>query len=233
MKNNYGGYSPLTISAEILTASPKPVTQAWAQVQAAQKRYAQARDTLAVLEQEAATAPDRDAAAARVAVMDGKPIPAPTTDAAALAVEQKRREVSALMDHADDLESNFLTVLNDHREGMVEGFLADANRALADALAALQVAKESVETFTKSAACWNWARHEDGGRPPSGGYKVPVRGGGSVDDLLDTAMSALDREAPETMLAAEAEFRAAIQADSRRATPDGLVIDAAAYRAYS
>lgn len=232
MRNNYGGYTPLTIANEVLSIAPKPVTQAWAQVTTAQKRYTQARDQLAILEVDANSAPAADAAAARAAVETGKPVPPETAQAATDAVETKRREIAALVDIADELEWNFLAILTDHKTDLVDGYKAATERDLEDAQAALTAASEAASRFTMSAALWQWARSDDTGQPPRQGFHVRTPLGQDVDSLISVCKTALDHEHPDETIAAENAYRAELAALSGRTTADGLIKDAAAYAAY-
>lgn len=232
MKNNWGGYTPLSVPAEVIDAAPKAVSQAWAQVGTAQKRYLQARDELAVMEVDAERAPAADDAAARAAVAAGKPIPAPTAAAALDAVDAKRREVSALMDHADDVEWNFLAVLTDHKATLVDGYYQAAVRELAATDAALAAATDAVQRFTLHAALWGWARNSEARTPPLSGFEVRTAYQQSVGALLDECRAALSREHPDAVVRQEAERDAELAALRGRATPDGLIADYAAYAAY-
>jgi hypothetical protein len=232
MKNNWGGYTPLSVPVEVIDAAPKAVSQAWAQVGTAQKRYLQARDELAVMEVDAERAPAADDAAARAAVAAGKPIPAPTAAAALDAVEAKRREVAALMDHADDVEWNFLSVLTDHKSALADGYYQAAVRELAAADASFAAASQAVARFTMLAALWGWSRSDDTRTPPHQGFTVPTSYQQSVDALISECRKALAREHPDAVLQREAEQAAEMAALQGRMTPDGLITDHAAYAAY-
>jgi len=232
MKNNWGGYTPLSVPAEVIDAAPKVMSQAWAQVGAAQKRYLQARDELAVMEVDAERAPAVDDSAAREAVAAGKPIPALTAVAAMDAVETKRREVAALLDHADEIEWNFLAVLADHKAALADGYYQAAVRELGTADASFAAASDAVARFTLLAALWGWSRNDDKRTPPNHGFAVPTVYQQSVDALISECRKALGREHPDAVLQREAEQAAEMAALQGRATPDGLITDHAAYAAY-
>lgn len=233
MRNNMGFYMPLVIPTEVITESPKPVQQLWGKVTSAQKRYNEARDVLAVMEEQAKSAPDQDAAAAREAVEKGLPVPPSTVTAVQESISDKQREIKALADHTDDVEHNFLRALYGARHDLVDGFRADAERGLGDAIAALEAAEQTVQRFTMSAALWNWARAENDRQPPQQGYQVKVFGGGSVRDWIERCVTALEKEHPADVEAAEAAYRAEMAALRGRTTPDGVLLDAAAYNAYN
>lgn len=232
MKNNYGGYTPLVVPSEVMAAAPKPVQQAWTQVTTAQKRYQQARDELALLEVDAQQAPAADDAAARAAVAAGKPIPAPTAATALDAVEGKRRELAALLDHVDALEWNFLAILTDHKPDMVGGFYAGAVSELNATDAALTAAADAVSRFTLMAALWGWARDGEVRTPPGQGFQVRTAMNQTVTALLDECRTAMNREHPDVITQREADYAAEVAALAGRATADGLLIDRAAYAAY-
>ena len=232
MRNNMGAYVPLVIPTEVITASPKPVQQLWGKVTSAQKRYNEARDVLAVMEEQAKSAPDQDAAAAREAVEKGLPVPPSTVTSVLESISDKQREIKALADHTDDVEVNFLRALHGSRHDMVDGFRADTARALEDAITALESAHLAVDLFTKYAALWNWARHDEDREPPRQGFQVPVFGGGNVRDLIERSVTALHKEHPSEIEAAEASYRAEMASLRGRTTPDGVLLDAAAYNAY-
>lgn len=233
MRTSIGGYTPLRIDHTVINASPKPVQQLWGKVTAAQKRYHDARDVLAVLQQQVKEAPAVDAAAAREAVVAGQPLPQPTVNAAQQAVTDQEREISALIDFCDDTEANFLAALNAHRDGMRDGFRTHAERELQDAITAINTAQEAVERFTMSASLWNWARSDDTSTPPQKGFVIPVHGGNNVEGLLQTAIEALHREHPEEIERKETAYKNELAALARHSTPDGLVIDAASIGAYT
>lgn len=232
MRNSMGTFMPLTISSEVLVASPKPVQQLWGKVTAAHKRYNEARDVLVVMEEQAKSAPELDDIAARDAVAKGEPVPPSTVTVVLESVSDKQREIKALADHADDVEANFLRALHGSRPDMVAGFRADAERSLSDAINALDAALNAVDRFTMSAALWNWARHDTDSPPPQQGFQVPVHGGGTVRDLIDRSIVALGNEHPEEIETAEANYNAQMAALVGRTTADGLIKDRAAYAAY-
>lgn len=232
MKNSYGGYTLLTVPSEVMAAAPKPVQQAWTQVTTAQKRYLQVRDELALMEVDAERAPAADEQAARAAVAAGKPIPAPTANAALDAVDAKRRELGALLDHVDGLELNFLAILTDHKPDLVAGFYGAAVSELAATDAALAAAAEAVSRFTLMAALWGWARDGDVRTPPGQGFQVPTALHQSVDVLIRECRTAMSREHPDAVTQRAAEYEAEVAALRGRATADGLITDYAAYAAY-
>lgn len=230
MPKNYRGYLPLTIPIEILNVAPKPVAQAWAQVTSAQSKYRQSRDDLAMLEIAAHDAPNADRAEALQAVTEGKPIPAPTAEAASEAVGAKRREIAALLDHVDSLEYNCMNVLNDHRDSLVDVYYNAANHALEDAQAALTTANEAVARFTMTSALWSWARLPDQGQPPRQGFDIRTSLGQNINAVIDISKRALDRQHPDEVLTAEAEHAAQWALLTAKSTADGIIIDAAALR---
>jgi hypothetical protein len=116
---------------------------------------------------------------------------------------------------------------------MRDGFRNHAERDLEDAINAISAAQEAIQRFTMSASLWNWARHDDDTTPPQQGFIVRVRGGNTVDGLLQTAIEVLHRETPDEVEQKEAAYKAELAALARHSTPDGLVIDAASIRAYS
>jgi hypothetical protein len=231
VKNTYGGYSPLTIPTEVLAAAPKAVQQLWGKVTTAQALVTDARQQLGVLEREADQAPDVDKRAAAAAVAAGKPIPPSTVVATHDAAEQQRRAVTAVIDHADDVESNFLNALNAHRDEMTGSFHASAVQALDDALAALSAAGAAVDRFTTLGALWEWSRSEDGGQPGTYAYHLTRVQGQDVTALIDSCALALDKAHPDEVLAAEAAYMAAVAASRGIATADGMVADYAGRRA--
>lgn len=222
---SWGGYSPLTIDSEVLAVAPKSVQQLWGKVTTVQAQVREARDLLTTLEADAANAPTNDEQAARAAVAAGKPVPEPTVMATQEAADQQQRTVKALINHADDVEANFMNALNGHRGEMVAGFQTQATQALEDALAALSAAGDAVERFSKVGALWSWARSEDGGNPSTFAYHLPRTNGQDVTALIDSCALAIDRAHPDEVLAAEAEALAAWQASRGRATADGLLVD--------
>ena len=232
MPKNYRGYMPLIIPVEVLNVAPKPVTQAWAQVTSAQSKYAQARDDLAIAEIAAQDAPRADNAAALTAVAEGKPIPALTEEATTAAVEAKRREIKALLDHVDSLESNCLSVLQDHRDSFVDVYYNASSHALEDAQAALTAANEAVARFTMTSSLWSWARGDDTGQPPRKGHSIRTQFMQDMDTVIDSCKNTLDRQHPDETLRAEANYFAEMEASRGRTTPDGLIKDAAAFAAY-
>jgi hypothetical protein len=232
MRSSIGAYTPLVVPSEVITSAPKPVHQLWGKVTSAQRRHNEARDVLRVMEEEAKTAPEADAIAAREAVAKGEPIPPSTVTAVDEGISKKQREIKALADLADDLEATFLNALHGSRDEMIPGFRADAERALDDAVTALQAALEAIDNFTMAASLWNWARADENRALPHRGFDVRVNGGGFVKDQIERSISALLKEHPAEVEDLEAEFRRQFAEMSGRATPDGLIKDRAAYAAY-
>lgn len=233
MRTSIGGYTPLRIDAAVINAAPKTIQDTWKTVTAAQKRYLDARDVLAVMQQQAKEAPAADAQAAQEAVAAGKPIPAPTVNGIQQSIDQQEREIRALADHCDSIEWGFLAQLYASKTGMIDGFRSQSVTSLTDAINAVTAAQEALERFTMSASLWQWARDEDDRVPPRHGFQIPVHGGGTVDALLQRVIETMHREHPDDVEAKEAAYKAEVAALTRHSTPDGLVIDAAAISHYS
>lgn len=212
-------YSALEISAEVIRALPKPVAAAWTKAVSAQQEWRKAKNRVA------------EAKAVREA--------AGVTD---LAMERSLRDkvddaLIALInaeEDADTAERVFLARLHDHRAEMVEGFKLQAAQELEEANAALRTLQDRLDKFGLSLTLWNWSRRDEEQMPPSQGGAIYLRQYGVwAAQALQEISSQMDKEHPDSVQAAEEAYAREWAIANGRATPDGLVLNDAAYRAYA
>lgn len=230
-----GIYSPIQIPPTLFLAMGKPHQTAWKKTQEAQQRWQNACDVLPSLIADADQAPLRDEADALAAVRDGKPIPAPTAEAAAAAVVAKRREIDSLAVIADELEQTFLAGLKADRDVLASDARAMAEEFGQRAAEQIGTVLDTLDVLADLLGLWRWARDEDATGIPDRSRMV-VRFNGqdhSAAELIEAAAGLLAKVLPTGVEKAEADmaaYNATLAKD--RYTGDGLLVDRAAQNAY-
>jgi hypothetical protein len=223
-------YMRLTLPEMLLSMLPTVVRKEWSKVEKAQAKVTDAATMLPILEAAAKEAPTADEQAAREAAQAGKPMPPVTAPGAVAAADDKRREVKALQDIAADTERDFMRLLNDHRPEITTTLrkaLADAVTAADDALTAAEVAMTDVSML---AGLWRWSKSGD---DQMHAKRLTAEFYGVSQDaatFVGIAAARVGAEHPDRMDAEEARRQAEWE-ESRgiRATPDGIVVDHAAW----
>lgn len=235
MYNLRGYYTPLTINETLFVSLSKPTQQAWKEVQTRQARLNEAKASVAELQRLADQAPEHDREAAITAVAGGKPVPASTVEASRKALGDRHREIDALTSLTDQAEREFLSLLHGERGVIASTARTSLDAGIQRALDALAAVSRDLEHLYTVNGMWQWGRDTDSGHVPTD-WRITARVDGHDEDLrqvLTMAAEALQRARPDTVEQLEAD-RAAWAAQQRgdTVTADGLVIDAAAYRAY-
>lgn len=214
-----GQYSALEVRSEVIQALPKPAAAAWTKVLTAQQEWRKAKVALAEAQQVKEAAGSEDVTLER-SLRDK--------------VEDALRVVVKAADEADTAELVFLARLHEHRAETVEGYKLQAMQELEEANAALRTLQDCMDRFGVSLSLWNWSRRDEDQIPPSQGMEVYLRRYGvAVPQLLQEISSQIDKEHPDSILAVEEEYLRQWLISTGKATPDGLVVDAAARRAYA
>lgn len=214
-----GQYSALEIRSEVIQALPKPVAAAWTKVVTAQQDWRKAKVALADAKQVKEAAGVTDMAT-------GRSLRDKVEDAAITVVKAE--------ENAEDAELVFLARLHEHRAEMVESFKVQAMQELEEANAALRALENVMDRFGMSLSLWNWSRADEDRMPPSQGSGVHLRQYGvSALQLLQEISTEMDKEHPDAIQAAEEAYVRELLIARGKATPDGLVLDGAAYKAYS
>lgn len=232
-------YTPEVLSEPTYMLLPTGLQKKWRAVQTLQQQWQTARDTVPLLEAAANDAPTVDAVAARDAAANGKPIPDATADAARISLEKGRREVHARAELANTAEVNFMDDLRAEQQALVTRALHAVDAQVPRALEAIAAASAAVNSLGTVLGLYWWAVGDMSNmsirttvtRRSHNGYDEPLT------DLLEAVADTVRDKHPREVLARQAEQQA--RAEAHRAgqphpvTPDGLVVDAAAYRAYS
>jgi len=232
-------YTPESLAEPIAAFLPPGLQKKWRSVQALQQQWATARDTVPLLEAAANDAPAVDAAAAREAAAAGKPIPDATSDAARTAVEKCRREVHARAELANTAEINFMNDVRAEQETLVTRALDAVDAQTPIVLDALAQATTELDRLGAALGLYWWAVGDLNNTTVQ--TVITWRGYNGYDEaltsLLEAAADTVRAKHPREVLARQAEQEAANEAlrqgRQHHVTADGLVIDAAAYRAYS
>lgn len=226
---NERGYQPMTLPPALIAVLPPALRKQYGQVQKQQERWRQERDQISVLRADAREAPRRDEQAAREAVANGQPVPAPTVKDAELAADQQTRQVAALVDLLDAEERSLLAgivAVQPDLSASLRDLLADRVTAASHALADYQQAIADVGIL---GGLWRWARSGDYSVPAGRPMRLTVDLGGYSQEagaLVGTVGSLVDRQHPDAVEQAEKDRALLIQQQQgQRLTPDGVLLD--------
>jgi DNA-binding protein YbaB len=235
MYNIRGYYTPLTIDETLFVFVDKQAQASWKQVQELQAKITAARESLAEAEAAAIAAPDADREAALEAVSLGKPAPAETASKAHEAVATRQREIDALLTLADKAERQFVGEVIAQRDSIEKAARKSLEAGIHNLIDACGSIQTELTYMYRMNGMWQWGRGNDDAQLP-GESRVTARVDFHKQDirnLLDTVITALNKALPDQVDETErnlAEWNAQIRGGG--VTPDGLVLDAAAYRAY-
>lgn len=235
MYNQRGFYSPLSIDETLFVYLDKPTQAAWKKVQDLQGKWRSAKDAMTELEAAAQAAPQHDQQAALDAVAAGKPAPKETVTACNEAVVAQQREVDALVTLADAAERVFLSELQGQRQMVADQARGALERAITQLIDECAKAQEELTHAYRVNGLWQWGRGAYDAQTPSD-QRITAPVNSHMQDLrqvLGMVTEALTKALPDAVEDQEANLAAwNAQLRGAGATSDGLILDAAAYRAY-
>lgn len=235
MYNIRGYYTPLTIDETLFVFVDKQAQASWKKVQELQAKITAARESLAEAEAAAIAAPDADKEAALEAVSHGKPAPAETASKAHEAVATRQREIDALLTLADNAERQFVGEVIAQRDSIEKASRNSLEAGIRNIIDACGSIQDELTHMYRMNGLWQWGRGNDDAQLP-GDWRITARVDSHNEDLrqvMDTVILALTKALPEQVEETESNVAAwNAQMRGEGATPDGLVLDAAAYRAY-